>query len=32
MVPSLLELAQDGDNDAFAQLVDRCRPELHRYC
>ena len=32
MVPSLLELAQDGHGDAFAQLVDPYRPELHRYC
>ena len=32
MVPSLLELAQDGDDDAFAQLVAPHRLELHRYC
>jgi RNA polymerase sigma-70 factor (ECF subfamily) len=32
MAPSLLELAQDGDGDAFAQLVDPYRSELHRYC
>ena len=32
MVPSLLELAQDGDGDAFAQLVAPHRLELHRYC
>lgn len=32
MVPSLLELAQDGDGDAFAQLVAPHRSELHRYC
>ena len=32
MVASLLELAQDGDGEAFAQLVAPYRPEVHRYC
>ena len=32
MTDSVLARAQFGDNDAFAELTDPYRPELHMHC